>query len=201
MNVARGTEERSIVAHRWTPRDVIEWHRGAYPGDESPAERTLYRFLSGQTKEWFLEELFVHQVGKTRLPRILVLETEAMLIEMQKLRVSQALAAERQMNGLLYPELRANVELLHRMLRDHLIAQQELGLEPKVTAADRSADDLGSAHHDKELAQVIGRLLNLPSEEFMAALPSLLGPPPVKQPLKIEGPVIESRPMSQEGET
>jgi hypothetical protein len=43
----------------------------------------------------------------------------------------------------------------------------------------------------------VGRLIELPSEEFMAALVKLIGPPPVKQPLNLEEvTVIEKRPLT-----
>jgi hypothetical protein len=60
------------------------------------------------------------------------------------MRLNKALNTEAAMDGLLYPEVRANMELLDRMLARHFTTQQEIGMERKVTQGDKHAghDDL-----------------------------------------------------------
>ena len=58
-------------------------------------------------------------------------------------RFTAALAAESEMGGLLYPEIRATVETTRGLLRDHKQTQQELGLLPKITPAAKDAGNDG----------------------------------------------------------
>ena len=179
------------LQHRWTPDRVLDWHARAYPGQPMPARKTLYRFLEDQADSWYVPQLVINQTDTRRVPqRILVLEKQANLIETQALRLNKALTRENGMDGHLNPEIRANIELLDRLLHRHFTTQQEVGLEPKLTAAGREAKgevgSLGNSAADKVLADLVSRLLDLPEEEFMPALVALIGPPPVKQPMILE---------------
>ncbi len=64
-------------------------------------------------------------------------------------------------------------------------------MEPKVTQGSKEAgrDDLG----DRELYELVSKIVNLPTEEFLPAIVELLGPPPVKQPLQLEGAIVIER--------
>lgn len=192
------------LQHRWTPDRVLEWHARTYPGSPAPARKTLYRFLEDQDESWYVPQLVIDQTDTKRVPpRILVLQKQANLIETQSLRLNKALKKEADVNGHLSPEVRANIELLDRLLHRHFATQQDLGLEPKLTPAGREAKGEGGSADDnaanRALAAVVGRLIELPSEAFIATLGELIGPPPVKQPLKLgEVTVIEKRPLTAE---
>src|SRR5712692_1973495 len=79
------------LRHRWSPDEVIEWHQRAYPAESVPARRTLYRFLQDKHESWYLEQLVIQQNVTKRVPRILVLERQANLIETQTMRLNKAL--------------------------------------------------------------------------------------------------------------
>jgi hypothetical protein len=61
----------------------------------------------------------------------LVAERQAELIETMIMRLQVALKFEKEMNGILVPEVTRSFELLDRMLMDHFRVLQELGVEPK----------------------------------------------------------------------
>jgi hypothetical protein len=122
--------------------------------------------------------------------RILVLEKQANLIETQALRVNKALKKEGEMEGHLTPEIRANIELLDRLLHRHFVTQQDLGLEPKLAPAARDPKGDGGGAPDSAVNQALKELVNrvhdLPDAEFLPAMVALIGPPPVKQPLVLD---------------
>ena len=97
--------------------------------------------------------------------------------------------------------VRAEIAQLNRPLLDYERLLQEAGLKPKITPAARDAKgEGGSAVGNavtQELAVLVNRFVNMPSEEFMPALVALLDPPPVKQPPTIEGTVIERRTLTE----
>jgi hypothetical protein len=124
------------LRHRWPPERVIDWVKTAHPTVQVPSRMSLYRYIAGKPPGWFVSELMLAQSGRTSVERHLVLKRQADLIETQILRVSTALALESQLGGVLIPEVRANMELLDRMLEKHLKTQQELGIEPKLTRDD-----------------------------------------------------------------
>ena len=185
------------LQHRWLPDQIIDWHRRAYPTERVPSRRTLYRFLQDKDESWYVEQLLIDQAVMKRVPRIMILERQANLIEMQTRRLNGALSVEAKMGGLLYPEARANMELLDRMLERHKITQQELGILPKVTPAagkdgnPSDADDKST--QVRELKDLVNRFVELPEGEFIPHIVQLLGPPPVKQPISIEGTVLEKK--------
>jgi hypothetical protein len=176
---------------------VLEWHARTYPGERPPARRTLYRFVEDQPERWFVPKLGLDQTDMARVPpRIRVLEQQANLIETQTLRLNKALQRENAVDGPLSPEIRVNIELLDRLLHRHLVAQQDLGLEPKVTPGARKlgADDGGDQPDNpatRTLAALVSRVVDLPEDAFMPTLVALIGPPPVKQPLVLEGEAVE----------
>ena len=123
------------LQHRWTPDQVVGWHARTYPGEAAPVRRTLYRYLEDKPETWYAAQLAIDQTDTKRVPRrILVHEQQANLIETQTLRLNKALKKEDGMDGHLIPEVSRNIELLDRLHHRHLEAQQDLGLEPKVTA-------------------------------------------------------------------
>jgi hypothetical protein len=128
------------LQHRWTPERVIAWHARTYPREAAPVRRTLYRFLQDQVQSWYVPQLALDQTDAHRVPpRILVLEKQANLIETQSLRLNKALKQEADMNAQLSREIRANIELLDRLLHRHFVTQQDVGLQPKLTPAAREA--------------------------------------------------------------
>ena len=187
------------LQHRWTPDLVLAWHAHAYPGEPTPARKTLYRFLEDQAERWYVSKLVIDQTDTKRVPsRIRVLDQQANLIETQTLRLNKALAKEDEMDGHLTPEVRANIELLDRLLHRHFVTQQDVGLEPKVAPAARDAKGGSGVDNavDPTLKQLVDYFVNLPPEEFIPTVVAVLGPPPIKQPLNLgEVTVIEKRPL------
>lgn len=191
------------LRHRWTPYQVADWHAKAYPGERRLPIRTLYRYLKTKPPEWFVSRLTLQELVMPHMPRLLVLQEQAQLIELQKMRLQAFLQLERQAGdggfGLPIPEVRANLELLDRMLERHLRTQQELGIEPKVTGStgDGAREEDRNVH--EELRQLVSRVVQLPPEQFGPTLVSLLGPPRVKQELP-PGLVIEGEAETAGGE-
>lgn len=125
------------LQHGWTPDRLIDWHSRTYPCEAVPPRRTLYRFLEDQTESWFVPRLVIEQTATKHVPRILVVEKQAQLVETQVLRLNKALQKEDMMDGHLSQEVRQNIDLLDRLLHRHFVTQQDVGLEPKVTQAAR----------------------------------------------------------------
>jgi hypothetical protein len=151
-------------------------------------------------------QLDVSQRGTKHVPRILVLEKQADLIETQVLRLNKALPKELAMDGHLSQEVRANIELLDRLLHRYFVTQQDVGLEPKLTPAVRDAKGEGGSAGDNAtnratLADLVGRLVDLPTDQYLETLVAVLGPPPIKQPLQIDGVVIEKKPLEPDDAT
>ena len=182
------------LQHGWSPTEATEWYSRTYPTEQPPSRMTLYRFLEDKSKSWFLERLVIEQTVQ-RIPKILILETEAHLIQTQLMRVNRALATEAEMQGLLYPQVTREIELAARRVKDHKATQQELGILPKLTQASKDEEPKDA---DRELHELVSRVMDLPTEEFLPALREILGPPPVKQPLSIEGTVIEKKPLESD---
>ena len=121
------------LRHRWSPRKVTRWLEHEYPKAERVSFKTLYRYLEDKPKAWFVSELVVAGAPKKyqgRVSRLMILEEHAAAIEVMKERLQAMLALERGWNGVLIPEVRANMELLGRMFEQHLKLQQTTGLLP-----------------------------------------------------------------------
>lgn len=166
---------------RWTPDRVLAWYTQRWPGEPAPNRMTLYRFLSDQPEAWFVRSLEELHSDTARVPRLLVLQEQVALIETQTMRIRKMLQFEQGFEGLPLPEVRANIETLGKLLQDHLRAQQELGLEPRVVATRAAGDDgrPGEGQEQNQLVRLVERVVELPSEEFIPALMQLLGPPRV----------------------
>ena len=115
---------------RWTPYEIERWHKQRWPGETPPSVRTLYRYLKNKTATWFVSTLTQAELGTGVMPRLNVLQEQAHAIETLKLRVRTMLEDASSPAH----EIRASLDLLSRMLNDHLRAQQELG---QVVAAPR----------------------------------------------------------------
>src|SRR5262245_38051480 len=134
-----GSRERRLMAlpywdeievrlrHRWTPDRVLEWYRRTYPDEPAPSRMSLYRYLKSQGASWYVPELVIKQTATTSVSRILVIEKQANLIRTQMLRLNSALAFEAKQESSMSSEVRANLELLNRLLESHRKAQQEAG--------------------------------------------------------------------------
>ena len=193
------------LQHRWTPERVLEWHARTFPGAAAPSRRTLYRFLEDQPERWYVPKLGIDQNDTKRVPpRIRVIEQHADLVETQTLRLSRALKKENEMDGHLIPEVSRNIELLNRLHHQHLVTQQELGIEPRVTAPGKPGveTDPERGLRGRELVDFAHRVAELPEGQWAEVVTAILGPPPVKQPLVLDGEaiVLEKRPLPPEEE-
>jgi hypothetical protein len=70
-----------------------------------------------------------------RVTRLMVLEEHAQTIELLKTRINRMLSWETEMKGLPFPEVWANLDVLARMLEQHLKMQQQLGYIPGTRSA------------------------------------------------------------------
>ena len=120
------------LCYRHSPWAVVAWHKERFPKDPPPGVHTLYMFLADQGPGWLIDPPAPPEAGIRRLAKILVVEEQQYLIGVQKHRLRKQVEMETGMLGLPIPEVARNVELLDRLLMNHLRAQQELGLEPKV---------------------------------------------------------------------
>jgi len=105
---------------------------------------SLYRYLKSQGASWYVPELVIKQTATTSVSRILVIEKQANLIRTQMLRLNSALAFEAKQESSMSSEVRANLELLNRLLESHRKAQQEAGIEPKPVSAALPSAELSS---------------------------------------------------------
>lgn len=177
---------------RHSPERILAWHQRAYPTAQLPSIRTLYRYLADQAETWFVPSLLLEETVRARMPHLLVAEEHAELVLTQKLRLRNGLrleqgdgTAERPgMGGLLYQEVTRNVELTGRLLVDH-----DRIINPKASPAGKDEDDpdARSGAHVREMHDLVHRIVDLPVGEFMPTVIALIGPPPVKQPLVLEG--------------
>jgi hypothetical protein len=119
------------LQHRWPPDRVIRWHQDQWPSEPCPPKTTLFRHVKSKPPGWFISRLVHAESGMRTVHRQLVAERQAELIETMIMRLQVALKFEKEMNGILIPEVTRNLELLDRMLMDHFRVLQELGIEPK----------------------------------------------------------------------
>jgi hypothetical protein len=119
------------LQHQWAPDPVIRWHQERYPGDPCPPKTTLFRYVRSKPSSWFLSRLVLAESGTKTVRYQLVAERQSEMIEAMFMRLALALKLEREMNGLLHPEIRKSFSELNRMLMDHFRVLQEMGLEPK----------------------------------------------------------------------
>jgi len=182
------------LQHRWSPERVADWYAKAHPTEPPISSRTLRRFVEDQPESWFVTRILLEQSVKDILPAVMVRQRLAEILEMQFERINGGRSAEKNMQGLMYPEMRANIALAAGLLKDY--AELEQGPREKGAAAGRPTDD--SSAEARERAELVHRVVNLSEQEFIPVIVQLLGPPPVKQPISIEGTVLESRPLTEE---
>lgn len=128
------------LRHRWPPAQVIRWFTETHPAEALPCARTLNKYVQGRPESWFVPALLLDDAARgmagrrveRRLQRLLVLERQAELISALTMRINRALDTEMKLEGFLLPEVRQNMELLAKMLKAHLDAQIELGVEAAV---------------------------------------------------------------------
>jgi hypothetical protein len=133
----RWPEMELRLRHRWGPDRVLNWYQQRWPGERAPSRRTLFRFLDGKPVEWFVSPLDAMELATVKVPRLLVLERQAAMIQVQEARIGRALQQEKLLQTGAKPyldsEIRENLALLARMYHDHFRTLQESGLEPKST--------------------------------------------------------------------
>jgi hypothetical protein len=185
------------LRHKWSPREVAKWLQEQHPDARTVSFKTLYRYLEDKDDEWFVTELVVSPQLRRGVSRLMVLQEHTQLILALKKRLQAALALEQSLSGLLMAEVRVNMELLGRLLTQHLKIQQQLGVAPVMPAAGKleglaAEDDAGD---DRSFRAFVKSMLDLPPDQFGQALVLALGPPPDRtQPPKTEPPrvVIET---------
>lgn len=90
-----------------------------------------------------------------RVTRLMVLEEHAQTIELLKTRINRMLSWETELKGLPFPEVWANLDVLARMLEQHLKMQQQLGYIPGTRSA--AAGDAAGGHGVRRDAEASGR--------------------------------------------
>jgi len=125
----------------------------------------------------------------------LVSERQSELVESMFMRVAAGRQFEASMNGLLIPEVRHNYELLGRMLVDHFRVLQEMGLEPKHGSMVPTGAPAAESGTEK---LVIQRIVDLPSDQFLALMHEHFAEKRLKAPLQ-PGEVIDVEAQVHEG--
>jgi hypothetical protein len=140
------------LRHCWGPDKVLAWYRERFPGEPAPSRMTLFRFLADKPESWFVTPLDALELVTAKVPRLLVLERQAAMIQVQESRISRALHQEKTIQAAgegpyLHPEIRENIALLARMYHDHFQTLQESGLEPKSAQKVKVEQSGAVAHH------------------------------------------------------
>jgi hypothetical protein len=140
------------LRHRWGPDKVIAWYKSRFPGQPAPNRKTLFRYLADKPESWFIGALDAMEIVTPKVPRLLVLERQAAMIETMEARIGRALVKERAIQEAdpkpyLNEEIRENMALLARMYHDHFQTLQESGIEPKA-AQKLKVKETGRVFHD-----------------------------------------------------
>ena len=133
----------------------------------------LDRYVAEQGPGWRIPVLVERLPGR-RAARILALEEHTELVRAQLERCRAFLVVERGIQ-LPMPEVRANLELLGRLLAEQMKLQQALGYLPTQPAKLAVVAASGGAS-DPEVA-LVRRMLELPPDEFFPMVQAVLGPP------------------------
>jgi len=180
------------LQHRWPPDRVVRWHRHQYPGEPCPPKTTLFRYVKSKPPGWFISRLVLAESGTQTVHRELVAERRAELIETMIMRLQAALKFEKEMNGILVPEVTRNFTLLDRMLMDHFRVLQELGVEPKMGPMAPAAPRAERRAGVERVGRLVERIVELPKEEFLPLLHEIFSKQRARAPL-LEGPIIGGR--------
>jgi hypothetical protein len=70
---------------------VIAWYESRYPGESAPNRKTLYKYLADKPESWFIATLDALELVTAKVPRLFVLERQAMMIEVMEARIARAL--------------------------------------------------------------------------------------------------------------
>jgi hypothetical protein len=161
------------LRHHWTGGDVVEWLVRENPQHPQIDAVLLDRFVAEQGPDWRLPVLVERLPGR-RAARILALEEHTQLVRAQLARCRAFLAIER---GISLPmsEVRANLELLGRLLAEQMKLQQALGYLP--TQAAKLAVVAASAEVSDPEVALVRRMLELPADEFYPMVQAAFGPP------------------------
>ena len=181
------------LRHRWLPDRVIRWHQGQWPSEPCPPKTTLFRYVKSKPPGWFVSKLVLAESGTRTVHRQLVAERQAELIETMIMRLQVALKFEKEMNGILVPEVTRNFELLDRILMDHFRVLRELGVELKMGSMAPAAPraERGGAGVER-VGRLVERIVELPKEEFLPLLHEIFSKQRARAPL-LEGPIIGGR--------
>jgi hypothetical protein len=186
------------LQHRWAPDRVIKWHLEKFPGAPCPPKTTLFRYVRSKPSGWFVSQLILAEGGTRTVRSQLVAERQSELIESMFMRLAAARQFEASMNGLLIPEVGRQYDLLDRMLVNHFRVLQETGLEPKhgsMAPTGAPAAESGTAER-----LLIQRIVDLPSDQFLALMHKHFAEKRLKAPLQpgevidVEAQVHEERP-------
>jgi len=176
-------EIETRLRSRWSPRRVVIWLEREHPKTPKIHFVTMYRYLQDKPAGWFIDPLVFlegHR-GYSRVSRLMVMEEHAEAFLLLKRRVDKAAELEAGFDGMLYPEVRANIELLARMTEQHLKMQQALGYAPaggqyaRVQGMPLNEDDGGN---DRGWLTFVNKMVQLPEQEFLELVRLALGSPP-----------------------
>src|SRR4030095_12693789 len=85
------------LKHGCGPDKVLAWYRERFPGEPAPSRTTLFRFLADKPPSWFVSALDAVGLPAAEAPPLLVLERQAVMIQVMEERLSRALAKEREL--------------------------------------------------------------------------------------------------------
>jgi hypothetical protein len=162
------------LRHHWTGQDVEDWLTRDNPEQPAIDAVLLDRYRQAQPPRWQVPVLVPATLGR-RQARLLALEEHSALCSVQLDRCRRFLEFEQGI-GVPVPEVRANIEVLARLLVEQVRLQQQLGYLPTATRVSAIAiatpKDGENPDHD-----LVRRLVTLPPEEFYKILPLALGEP------------------------
>jgi hypothetical protein len=92
----RWAEIRLRLQHSWGPDKVLAWYRERFPGEPAPSRTTLFRFLADKPASWFVSSLDALELAMAKVPRLLILERQAVMIQVMEGRLGRALTKERE---------------------------------------------------------------------------------------------------------
>jgi hypothetical protein len=179
------------LRHRWNPREVERWLRTDHPSVKPVSYMTLYRYVGDKGPDWFISDLVPAEgLLRRHVTRLLVLDQHAELVDAMRQRIQRAFTMEVNLHGLLMPELHANMDLLGRLLEQHLKLQQQAGVMPTSPRAPGLGED-DTGDNDDGFGALVRQIVGLPKDQFGNLLTLALGGPPEQtQPPVVEPPRV-----------